>query len=79
MTQDHQEQEPRPRPSAIRSRRALLVHADEVKFTQYANGDWRWHRQAPNGKIISESGEGYRNLDDCVDMAVRVNGWPVRY
>lgn len=28
-------------------------------------GEFRWHYQAANGKIIADSGEGYKNLADC--------------
>ncbi|MFH1348511.1 MAG: DUF1508 domain-containing protein [Patescibacteria group bacterium] len=29
-------------------------------------GDWRWQLQAGNSKIIADSGEGYRNKEDCL-------------
>ncbi|WP_421935893.1 DUF1508 domain-containing protein [Phenylobacterium sp.] len=29
------------------------------------SGDFFWHLQAANGKIIAYSGEGYKNLADC--------------
>lgn len=28
--------------------------------------EWRWHLKASNGKIIADSGEGYRNRQDCL-------------
>ena len=28
-------------------------------------GEWRWHLKADNGRIIADSGEGYKNLSDC--------------
>lgn len=30
-----------------------------------AKGEYRWHYQASNTKIIADSGEGYKNLADC--------------
>jgi uncharacterized protein YegP (UPF0339 family) len=34
---------------------------------QEPNGDWRWRlRSANNGKIIADSGEGYKKRADCV-------------
>ena len=29
-------------------------------------GDWRWKRVAPNGRIIADSGEGYRRKGKCL-------------
>ncbi len=37
------------------------------------DNDWRWQLKAGNGEIISTSGEGYKNLDDCVVIATEVN------
>jgi len=37
-------------------------------------GEWRWHRvSSDNGHILSDSGEGYENFDDCIEMAELVN------
>jgi len=36
-----------------------------------ARNEWRWYLQAANGKKIAESGEGYRNKQDCLD-AIRL-------
>ncbi len=33
------------------------------------DNDWRWQLKAGNGEIISTSGEGYRDLDDCLVIA----------
>jgi len=30
-----------------------------------ANGDYRWRLRADNGRIVADSGEGYRNRADC--------------
>jgi uncharacterized protein YegP (UPF0339 family) len=36
-------------------------------YTVYRDksGYWRWRYKARNGKIISDSGEGYVNKSDC--------------
>jgi len=28
-------------------------------------GEWRWRLRASNGRIIADSGEGYKNKQDC--------------
>ncbi len=28
-------------------------------------GEFRWHAKSDNGKIIADSGEGYKNRVDC--------------
>jgi uncharacterized protein len=35
-----------------------------VKFND-AKGEWRWRLLADNGKIIADSGEGYKAERDC--------------
>ncbi len=40
-------------------------------FTDEA-GEWRWHRKAANGEIIS-SGESHPRKSDALDAAVRAN------
>ncbi|SQI93044.1 YegP family protein [Aggregatibacter aphrophilus] len=39
-----------------------------MKFETYldARSEWRWRLRADNGKIIADSGEGYKNYSDCV-------------
>jgi uncharacterized protein YegP (UPF0339 family) len=32
-----------------------------ITIFEYKAGEWRWHLQAPNGRIIATSGEGYTN------------------
>lgn len=44
----------------------VLLYRDEA-------GEWRWHRQAANGAIVSDSSEGYQNYEDCREMAEQVN------
>jgi uncharacterized protein YegP (UPF0339 family) len=33
---------------------------------QDSSGEWRWHLQAANNRIIADSGEGYHNREDCL-------------
>lgn len=47
---------------------------DNWTIYQQNNGDWRWTRTAPNGRIVGASSEGYRNRADCVANARR-NGY----
>lgn len=37
---------------------SFLIYVDD-------KGEFRWHYQASNTKIIADSGEGYKNLADC--------------
>lgn len=39
-----------------------------MRFEYYKDGagDWRWRLVADNGKIIANSGEGYRNRLDMI-------------
>ena len=45
----------------------------EVQVYQDAEGDYRWRGLAANGKIISESGEGYVNRMFAKKMAHALN------
>ncbi len=38
-----------------------------MKFVLYrdAKGEFRWRLVATNGKIVADSGEGYKNRADC--------------
>ena len=50
---------------------------DKWEFYQDDNpkkAKWRWRRTAPNGRIVGASTQGYSDLDDCVDNALR-NGY----
>lgn len=40
-----------------------------VEIYQDTEGDWRWRGKAANGKLVSESGEGYRNRMYAQKMA----------
>ena len=35
-------------------------------YSKDANGEWRWHLKASNGKIRADSGEGYKNKAECI-------------
>jgi uncharacterized protein YegP (UPF0339 family) len=35
-------------------------------------GKWRWHLQTANGRIIADSGEGYKQEQECLDDIERV-------
>ena len=37
-------------------------------------GEWRWRLKASNGRIIADSGEGYKNEQECLDDIKRVKG-----
>ena len=37
-------------------------------------GEWRWRLKAANGRIIADSGEGYKNEQECLDDIERVRG-----
>ena len=42
--------------------------AGSAKFLYYQDhaGAWRWHLEAPDHKILADSGQGYREERDCV-------------
>lgn len=44
---------------------------DTIKVYPDEAGEWRWRRIAPNGELVSESGEGYTRKDDAMDAADR--------
>lgn len=35
-------------------------------------GEWRWRLKASNGRIVADSGGGYKDLKDCLDDIDRV-------
>ncbi len=41
------------------ARRTFRVYQDSA-------GEWRWRLAAGNGRLIAESGEGYRHRQDCL-------------
>jgi uncharacterized protein YegP (UPF0339 family) len=44
-----------------------------MKFVVYkdARGEYRWRLVAANGRNLADSGEGYRNKEDCL-AAIRL-------
>jgi uncharacterized protein YegP (UPF0339 family) len=41
-------------------------------FYKDQKGEWRWRLVAANGRILADSGEGYRNEQDCLEDIDRV-------
>ena len=39
--------------------------ASKVQYYQDRSGEWRWRAVAPNGDIVADSSEGYKNRADC--------------
>ncbi|HYD67601.1 YegP family protein [Azospirillum sp.] len=35
-------------------------------YKKDAKGEWRWRLKHSNGNIIADSGEGYKNKEDCL-------------
>ena len=50
-----------------------MKRTDRVELYQDDAGEWRWHRIAPNGEIIADSGEGYKDSHHARLMAERCN------
>lgn len=46
---------------------------DKVHVYKDHKGEVRWKRVAPNGKIVSDSGEGYKDAGFCIEQAVNLN------
>jgi uncharacterized protein len=46
-----------------------------VKFVLYRDtkGEWRWTLRARNGRIVSDSSEGYREKRSAIAMCKRIN------
>lgn len=55
----------------------------EVYRDDSPNREWRWRLKAANRKTIANSGEGYNNRQDCVDMinliATQTGGIPINF
>jgi uncharacterized protein YegP (UPF0339 family) len=47
-----------------------------MKFEVYKDAakEWRWRLKAENGNVLAESGEGYKNRNDCLDGIDSVKG-----
>jgi len=41
-------------------------------YYQDTKGEWRWRLKAANGRILADSGEGYKNVSDCLEDIDRV-------
>jgi uncharacterized protein YegP (UPF0339 family) len=39
-----------------------------------AKGEWRWRLKASNGRVVADSGEGYRDKADCLHGIEIVKG-----
>jgi uncharacterized protein YegP (UPF0339 family) len=39
-----------------------------------SDGEWRWRLLAANNRNIANSGQGYRNKQDCLDAVELVKG-----
>lgn len=46
---------------------------DTIEVYPDASNEWRWRRKAPNGEVISDSGEGYTRRVDAELAAARAN------
>ena len=44
------------------------------KYTDIA-GEWRWRIRAANGRILADSGEGYRSETHCNDAILLIINW----
>ena len=57
-----------------------VSNADTVTiYPAKAKGQWRWTRTAHgNHEKISNGGEAYTSLDDCLSAVIRVNRAPYR-
>jgi uncharacterized protein YegP (UPF0339 family) len=60
-------------PKSWRATPAERVATDFVEVFADDAGEYRWHRKAGNGEIISDSGEGYTDGAYAVKMAARLN------
>lgn len=50
---------------ATRPYPSFLIYLDQA-------GEYRWRCEAANGRIMADSGEGYRNYQDCRDAIGKV-------
>ncbi len=48
-----------------------LFMNDKWLIYRDANGEWRWTRTAPNGKVVGASTESYVNKTNCLANARR--------
>lgn len=43
-----------------------------IEVFQAKDGEWRWRMRARNGKIVADSGEGYRRKQGAVRAALQL-------
>lgn len=43
-----------------------------LEFYEDEAGEFRWRLVASNGNIVAVSGEGYKNRNDCKDIADQI-------
>ena len=46
---------------------------DTVEVFRDNAGEWRWHRQAANGRIVAASGEGFQDRGYAIESAQQYN------
>ena len=49
----------------------MAKKANHTQFYRDVQNDWRWRAMAANGRIVSDSGEGYRTKRAAVAGATR--------
>jgi uncharacterized protein YegP (UPF0339 family) len=47
---------------------------DRVVQYRDDSGEWRWRMLARNGRVLADSGEGYKRPGVCAKQAERVTG-----
>lgn len=52
-------------------------HTHTITFYRDAIGEWRWRAEAINGRIVAESGEGYKRRGNAVRAALNLLAGPV--
>ena len=62
---------------------ALGGESEGAAFHVYKDnaGEWRWHLKAANGRVVADSGEGYRDRGDCIhaiEIVRSLNKAPVK-
>ena len=47
-----------------------------MRFKVYKDtrGEWRWRLKSANGNTLADSGEGYKNKQDCIHAVNLVKG-----
>lgn len=50
-----------------------MTDTDRLEVVQGGDGQFYWHRQAANGRLISSGGEGFTRKPDAWRAAYRAN------